>query len=67
LNFELFSHKTYINIIFFTKYSNEYLDVVVKEYPFYFKSHGSSSFLSIILKYWKDSTTELNNKEIGLI
>ena len=46
MNFELFSHKTYINIIFCTKYSDEYLGVVMKECVSYFKDHDSSFSLS---------------------
>ena len=45
IEFELFLHKIYINIIFCTKYSNEHLDVVIKEYISHSKHH--SFYLSL--------------------
>ena len=31
LNFKLFSHKTYVNIVFCNKYLNVYLDIMVNK------------------------------------
>ena len=40
MNFKLFSYKIYINFIFYIKYSNKYLSVMIKDYIFYFKDHS---------------------------
>jgi len=42
-NFELFLEKTYINIIFYTKYLNEQLDIVAKECAYHSKDHESKN------------------------
>ena len=38
-NFELFSNKTYINIIFYIKYLNRQVSIVIKKYVTHFKDH----------------------------
>jgi len=53
MNFELFLHKTYINNIFYTKYLNEHLCLLVNECPSCSKDHDSNISLNIFYFFKK--------------